>query len=92
MELTIEDLKEYAKMSVTERHTDRGRAIRQELEARMRWMPKRWRRLIRCRYIMSMSVTRTAIEINASRSAIHKWTRQIAQWLEDKDKYLEEMT
>ncbi len=92
MNLTINDLKEYAKMSVTERHTERGKEIRKELEERMRWMPIRWRRVIRCRYIMSMSVTRTSMEINASRSAIHKWTRQIARWLEDKDKYLEEMT
>lgn len=92
MNLTIDDLKEYAKMSVTERRTDRGRAIRAELEERMRWMPIKWRRVIRCRYIMNMSVTRTSIEINASRSAVFKWTGQIARWLRDKDEYLNEIT
>lgn len=92
MKLTLDDLKEYAAMSVTERHTDRGREIRKELDERMRWMPIRWRRVIRCRYIMNMSVRRTSIEINASERAVYKWTRQIAEWLEDKDKYLNELT
>jgi DNA-directed RNA polymerase specialized sigma subunit len=92
MKLMLDDLKEYAAMSVTERHTDRGREIRKELDERMRWMPIRWRRVIRCRYIMNMSVRRTSIEISASESAVKKWTRQIAEWLEDKDKYLDELT
>jgi DNA-directed RNA polymerase specialized sigma subunit len=92
MKLTIEDLREYAAMSVTERNTDRGREIRKEIDERMRWMPIRWRRVVRCRYIMNMSLRRTAIEINASESSVKKWTRQIARWLEDKDKYLDELT
>lgn len=92
MKLTIEDLREYAAMSVTERNTERGREIRKEIDERMRWMPIRWRRVVRCRYILNMSRRRTAIEINASESTVKNWTRQIARWLEDKDKYLDELT
>ena len=92
MKLTIEDLKEYAKMSVTERHTDRGRAIRAELEERMRWMPIKWRRLIRCRFILGYSPIKTAMEIHVSKTTVHEWTRQIDAWLKDKDAYLNELT
>ena len=79
-------------MSVTERHTDRGKAIRQELEERMRWMPTRWRRIVRCRYIMDYSVTRTAMELNIHRNTVLNWTREIAEWLEDTEKVLDSET
>lgn len=92
MVLTIDDLKEYAKMSVTERNTDRGREIRKELEERMRWMPIKWRRLVRCRYILRYSAVRTGIEIHVSERTVRAWTKEIAEWLEDTDKYLDELT
>ncbi len=92
MNLTIEDLKEYAKMSATERHGERGRAIRAELDERMRWMPAKWRRLIRCRFILGYSPVKTAMEIHISHTTVYDWTRQIDKWLRDKDAYLNEMT
>ena len=90
MKLTIEDLREYAKMDVITRHTDRGKEIRQELNERMRWMPMRWRRIVRCRYIMGMSILRTSMELNISKASVTRGTREIARWLVDTDKYLEE--
>lgn len=92
MKLTLDDLKEYAAMSVTERHTDRGREMRKELEERMRWMPIKWRRLVRCRYILRYSAVRTGIEIHVSERTVRAWTKEIAEWLADTDKYLDEMT
>ena len=92
MELTIGDLKEYAKMSVTERHSERGRAIRTEIEERMRWMPIKWRRLIRCRFILAYSEQRTAMEINVCRQTVGRWTRDIARYLKNTDEYLKEIT
>lgn len=92
MKLTIDDLKVYAKMDATERHGELGRAIRTELEERMRWMPIRWRRLIRFRFILRYSELRTATELHVEKRTVWRWTRQIAEWLEDTDKYLETMT
>jgi hypothetical protein len=92
MNLTINDLNEYAKMSATERHNERGRAIRDELNFRMRWMPIKWRRLVRCRYILRYSAVRTGIEIHVSERTVRAWTKEIAEWLEDTDKYLDELT
>ena len=90
MELKLKHLKEYARMTATERQSEYGRAIRAELNYRMRWMPKRWRQLVRCRYIMRYSAVRTGFEIHVSERTVRTWTREIAEWLEDTDKYLEE--
>ena len=92
MKLTIDDLKVYAKMDATERHGELGRAIRTELEERMRWMPARWRKLIRCRYILDYSAVKTGLQIGISERSVRAWTKHIARWLEDTDAYLDEMT
>ena len=92
MKLTIDDLKDYAKMGVLERHSERGKAIRKEIEERMRWMPGRWRRLIRFRFILRYSELRTATELHVEKRTVWRWTKEIAAWLEDTDKYLETMT
>ena len=92
MVLTIDDLKEYSRMSVTEKHGERGKEIRAELDMRMRWMPIKWRRLIRCRFILGYSEQRTAMEINVHKRTVGRWTREIAEYLEDTDKYLNEIT
>ncbi len=92
MKLTIDDLKEYSKMDTLQRHQERGKAIRAELEERMRWMPIKWRRLIRCRFILGYSPTRTAMEIHISRTSVFELTKKIAAWLENTDEYLKEIT
>lgn len=92
MKLTIDDLKEYAKMDTLQRHQERGKAIRAELEERMRWMPIKWRRLIRCRFILGYSPVRTAMEIHISRTSVFELTKKIAAWLENTDEYLKEIT
>ena len=92
MVLTLKDLERYKKMSVIERHSEEGKAIRAELEARMRWMPIKWRRLIRCRYILGYGALRTALEIGISTRTVTAWTADLGRWLEDKDQYLNELT
>jgi hypothetical protein len=92
MELKLNHLKEYARMTAEERQSERGKSIRAELIYRMRWMPKRWRKLVRCRYILRYSAVRTGIEIHVSERTVRAWTKEIAEWLEDTDKYLEELT
>jgi hypothetical protein len=91
MKLTIDDLKAYAKLNPTERKSEHAKDIREELTMRMRWMPAKWRRLIYWRYIRDCSVVRTAMEIHVTERSVYKWTREIAAWLEDKDKYLDEL-
>ena len=92
MVLTIDVLNEYRNMDALERHSERGKAIRAEMEERMRWMPIRWRRLIRYRYILRYSALRTATELNVHRNTVTNWTHEIERWLEDKETYLNEQT
>ena len=92
MVLTLDVLKEYAAMDTLQRHSERGKAIRAELEERMRWMPIRWRRLIRYRYILRYSALRTATELNVHKNTVTNWTHEIERWLEDKETYLNEQT
>ena len=91
MELKLKDLNEYRKMSDAQRRSERGQAIRAELEYRMRWMPRKWRLLVKCRYVRRMSVVKTCIEANISRTTFDRRRRELAEWLEDTDRYLEEM-
>lgn len=86
--MNLDDLKEYKRMTVTERNGERGKAIRAEIDRLMPWMPERWRRVIFCRYIQNMSLTRTALEIPCHPNTVKKCTRKIAEWLKDKDEYL----
>lgn len=91
MVLRIKDLNEYRRMSDQQRRGERGQAIRAELEYRLRWMPKKWRLIVKFRYIKRMSVVRTAMECNISDRTYNNRVREIAEWLEDADKYLDEM-
>lgn len=91
MKLTINDLREYAVMNTAQRHDERGKAIRAEIEERMRWMPIGWRRLIRCRYILGYGAIKTGLQIGISERTVRAWTSKIARWLEDKDAYLNEL-
>ena len=90
--LSIKELQEYAKMSIDERHSERGREIRAELERRMVWMPERWRKLIRCRYILRYSTVKTARVIGISERTVTTWTKELSEWLADKDAYLRKLT
>ena len=92
MKLTIKILNEYRRMSDAQRLSERGTAIRAELNYRMRWMPRKWRNLVRARYIKRMSCVRAAMEIHVSERTFNTWVREIAEWLEDTDRYLEELT
>lgn len=91
MELRLKDLNEYRKMSDAQRRSERGQAIRAELEYRMRWMPRKWRLLVKYRYVKRMSVVKTCIEAKISSTTFDRRRKELAEWLEDTDKYLEEM-
>lgn len=90
--LSIKDLQEYARMSSEERRSERGREIRAELEERMLWMPARWRKLIRCRYILNYSAVKTARVMGISERTVTTWTKELSEWLADKDAYLRRQT
>lgn len=92
MKLMLKDLNEYRKMSDQQRRGERGQAIRAELEYRMRWMPRKWRLVVKCRFIKRMSAVKTAMECHISDRTYTNRVSEIAEWLEDTDKYLEEMT
>ena len=89
--LSIYDLKEYAGMSIEERRSDRGREIREELEKRMLWMPARWRKLIRYRYILGYTAVKTARMVGISERSVTTWTKELSNWLADKDAYLRKL-
>ncbi len=89
--LSIKDLQEYAMMSIEERRSDRGREIREELEKRMLWMPERWRKLIRYRYILRYTAVKTSRSIGISVRTVTTWTKELSEWLADKDAYLRKL-
>lgn len=89
--LSIKDLQEYAMMSIEERRSDRGREIREEMEKRMLWMPDRWRKLIKYRYILGYTSVKTSRMIGISVRTVTTWTKELSEWLADKDAYLRKL-
>ena len=92
MKLTLNDLQEYACMDTHQRMQPRGREIRDELNLRMKWMPKKWRRLIHYRYLLGYHPKRVADEMHVGMRTVYYWTRELGRWLKDKDEYLDEIT
>ena len=77
MNLTFADLKE------CKRNTDRAKAIRAELDFRLRWMPKDLREIARQRFVMKRSMVRTCMELSISHSTYCRRVTSLAEWLID---------
>lgn len=88
--MTLKDLKEYSRMTDAERRSDRGQEIRAEINHYMPWMMKRWRKIVRARYINRKSIVATCMELNIGRSSYFRRLKELSEWLKDTEKYLEE--
>lgn len=89
MDLSLRELNEYRRMSDKQRQGERGCAIRAEIDHRMRWMPKKWRVIVQERTLKRRSIVRTCMELSISKTTYFRRTAELAEWLEDTDKYLE---
>lgn len=87
MKLTLADLKRYRRMTNAERNND---PIKEEIYDRMRWMPEKWRRIVKVRYIERRSVAYTCMELHIGKTTYLRRTKELAEWLEDTEKYLRE--
>lgn len=88
--MTLADLKRYRRMTDEERETEHGCAIMAELYDNMRWMPQKWREIVRVRYIERRSVVQTCMELHIGKTTYLRRTKELAEWLEDTERYLRE--
>lgn len=86
--MTLAELKRYRRMTDEERETEHG--ITAELNDRMRWMPHKWREIVRVRYIERRSVVQTCMELHIGKTTYLRRTKELAEWLEDTERYLRE--